>query len=124
MILEIRDLKKHFTVGEGKLLRAVDGVSLAVKENEIVGLVGESGCGKSTLGRTIVGLYDKTDGSVYYKGEKLPTSFKAEDFRRFSREIRRRLARVRGCRRWSRLTLRSRASDLQSPRPQRSFGRP
>jgi len=87
MILEIRDLKKHFHVADGKLLRAVDGVSLSVNENEIVGLVGESGCGKSTLGRTIVGLYDKTEGSVIYKGEKLPTSFKPEDFRRFSREI-------------------------------------
>lgn len=87
MILEINDLKKHFEVGPGKTLKAVDGIRLSVKENEIVGLVGESGCGKSTLGRTIVGLYDKTAGEVIYRGEKMPTSFSAKDFKRYSREI-------------------------------------
>ena len=86
-LLEIRDLKKHFEVGKGKTLKAVDGIHLSVRENEIVGLVGESGCGKSTLGRTIVGLYDKTSGEVIYRGARMPTRFSANDFKRFSREI-------------------------------------
>ncbi len=66
-LLEVRNLKKHFNVEKGRL-HAVDGVSLKIQKNEIVGLVGESGCGKSTLGRTLVGLYDKTSGDVYYDG--------------------------------------------------------
>ncbi len=50
----------------------------SVKENEIVGLVGESGCGKSTLGRTIVGLYDKTDGEIYFNGQSKERYFSRE----------------------------------------------
>jgi oligopeptide/dipeptide ABC transporter ATP-binding protein len=86
-ILEIRGLKKHFEVDRGKFLHAVDGVSLSVAANEIVGLVGESGCGKSTLGRTLVGLYDKTSGEVIYDGRRLPTRYSAADYKQYSREI-------------------------------------
>lgn len=86
-ILEIKGLKKHFKLNKHKTLHAVDGVSLSIKKNEIVGLVGESGCGKSTLGRTLAGLYPKTDGDVFYEGEKLPQKYTANDFRRFSRAI-------------------------------------
>ncbi len=87
MILEVRDLKKHFPVGRGRVLQAVDGVSLSIRENEVVGLVGESGCGKSTLGRTIVGLYDKTSGEVHYRGQRLPAHYSANDFRKYARKI-------------------------------------
>ena len=86
-LMELRSVKKHFEVAKGKTLHAVDGVSLSIKENEIVGLVGESGCGKSTLGRTIVGLYDKTDGEIWFQGEKLPQSYTADDYTRYSRHI-------------------------------------
>jgi oligopeptide/dipeptide ABC transporter ATP-binding protein len=86
-ILELRDVRKHFKVGRGKVLKAVDGVSLAVAEREVVGLVGESGCGKSTLGRTIVGLYERTAGEVLYRGTPLPRRFRADDFRRYARKI-------------------------------------
>jgi oligopeptide/dipeptide ABC transporter ATP-binding protein len=85
-ILEVKNLKKHFNVERGRL-HAVDGVSLKINANEIVGLVGESGCGKSTLGRTLVGLYDKTSGEVYYNGERLPTSYTAADYKKYSRQI-------------------------------------
>jgi oligopeptide transport system ATP-binding protein len=85
-ILEVKNLKKHFNVEKGRL-HAVDGVSLKIQQNEIVGLVGESGCGKSTLGRTLVGLYDKTSGEVYYNGERLPTSYTAQDYKKYSRQI-------------------------------------
>ena len=52
-------------------VHAVDRVSLAVREGEVVGLVGESGCGKSTLGRIGCGLYEPTDGVVRYRGQAL-----------------------------------------------------
>jgi oligopeptide/dipeptide ABC transporter ATP-binding protein len=86
-LLSIRNLKKHFRVGKNKTLHAVDGVNLDIFENEIVGLVGESGCGKSTLGRTLAGLYEKTAGEVFFRGEKLPQSYKPSDFVRLSKEI-------------------------------------
>jgi oligopeptide/dipeptide ABC transporter ATP-binding protein len=86
-ILELRGVTKHFPLGRGRVLKAVDGVSLDVAEREVVGLVGESGCGKSTLGRTIVGLYPKTAGEIRYRGEALPARYRAEDFRRHARKI-------------------------------------
>jgi oligopeptide transport system ATP-binding protein len=86
-ILELKNLKKHFKIRKTDTVHAVDGVSFDVHENEILGLVGESGCGKSTLGRTLVGLYEKTSGEVYLKGERLPAKYTPNDFRRFSRHI-------------------------------------
>lgn len=87
MMLEIRQLEKKFEVKKGKILHAVDGVSLSIAENEVVGLVGESGCGKSTLARVLMGLYDKTAGEVIFDGEKMPVSYSAADFKRHSRKI-------------------------------------
>src|SRR5918993_2806494 len=78
-LLEIRNLKKYFPVGEGFFSRgkgavkAVDGVNLTIEEGETVGLVGESGCGKSTLGRTILRLIEPTSGEVNFFGKNLLT---------------------------------------------------
>ncbi len=78
-LLEIRNLKKHFPVGEGLFSRnkgavkAVDGVSLTVEEGETLGIVGESGCGKSTLGRTILRLVEPTSGEIYFQEKNLLT---------------------------------------------------
>src|SRR5882757_1920103 len=76
--LEIKDLKAHFPVERGIVFRrcigtvkAVDGVSLSLRQGEILGLVGESGCGKSTLGRTILQLIPPTDGAVILAGRNL-----------------------------------------------------
>lgn len=71
MILEIKDLKVYFQRKSGAAVKAVDGVSLAVKENEILGLVGESGCGKTTLARAVLGLAEKTSGRIYFEGSDL-----------------------------------------------------
>jgi oligopeptide/dipeptide ABC transporter ATP-binding protein len=86
-LLDVRGVSRHFDLGRGRVLQAVDGVSLAIGEREVVGLVGESGCGKSTLGRTVVGLLDKTAGDVVYRGEVLPARYRSGDFRRWARKI-------------------------------------
>jgi oligopeptide/dipeptide ABC transporter ATP-binding protein len=71
-ILEVNDLKMYFPIYGGLLQRvkghvkAVDGVSMALREREVLGLVGESGCGKTTVGRTILRLYDPTSGEIRF----------------------------------------------------------
>jgi oligopeptide transport system ATP-binding protein len=68
-ILEVKNLKKHFNLGNGRILKAVDGLNFAIKRGETFGLVGESGCGKSTAGRTIINLYEATDGQILFNGK-------------------------------------------------------
>lgn len=70
-LIEVKNLKKYFTVGSGAILKAVDDISFAIKEGETLGLVGESGCGKSTTGRTIIRLYEATGGEVIYNGKNI-----------------------------------------------------
>ena len=69
IILETKDLKKHFNLKGGRVVKAVDGVSIQVERGKTLGLVGESGCGKSTLGRTIIRIYDPTEGQVILNGK-------------------------------------------------------
>lgn len=71
MLLEVKNLKKYFKVGRGSYLKAVDDVSFSIEKGETLGLVGESGCGKSTLGRTLIGLYDPTEGSIQFEGKEI-----------------------------------------------------
>ena len=87
MLVKTDSLKKYFELGPGQQLHAVDGVSLAIKENEILGLVGESGSGKSTFGKTLIGLLDRTGGAAFYNDALLPSSFSVQDHRRLSREM-------------------------------------
>ncbi|WML37205.1 oligopeptide/dipeptide ABC transporter ATP-binding protein [Clostridium sp. OS1-26] len=67
-LIEVKNLKKYFNVGNGSMLKAVDGVSFNIKKGETLGLVGESGCGKTTCGRSVLGLYSATDGEVLFEG--------------------------------------------------------
>lgn len=85
-ILEVRDLKRHFNVGYNQVLKAVDGISFAIKRGETFGLVGESGCGKSTVGRTIIRLYEATAGDVLFKGENI-YRFKGHQVKQFNRSL-------------------------------------
>jgi len=72
-LIEVKNLKKWFCVRRGfwrskhKYVRAVDGVSFGIKKGETLGLVGESGCGKTTVGRTIIRLYNPTEGKILYE---------------------------------------------------------
>lgn len=72
-LIEVENLKQYFPIRMGlfktQMLKAVDDVSFKIKPGETLGLVGESGCGKTTVGRSIVRLYEPTEGSVYFDGE-------------------------------------------------------
>lgn len=68
VLLDVQNLKKYFQVGKNQTLKAVDDVSLQIYKGETLGLVGESGCGKSTFGRTVIHLYEPTDGTVTFDG--------------------------------------------------------
>lgn len=68
-LLELTDVAVEYRVSGRDRVRAVDGVSLAVRPGEIVGLVGESGCGKSSLARVAAGLAPPSGGTVRLEGE-------------------------------------------------------
>ncbi len=76
-LLEVENLKKYFPVKKGLFsrtigeVRAVDGISFAIKRGETLGLVGESGCGKTTVGRSILRLIEPSAGRITFNGENL-----------------------------------------------------
>ena len=77
-LVVVQELKKYFPVTRGLILqrrvgfvRAVDGVSFTIQAGETLGMVGESGCGKTTVGRTMLGLYPATSGSVVIDGDDI-----------------------------------------------------
>lgn len=93
-LLELEDLEKHFYQNRslvdsllfrtGETIRAVDGVSMTLRPNEVKGIIGESGCGKSTLIKTLIGVEQNTGGWMRYRGEKISDFSKTEmkEFRR------------------------------------------
>ncbi|KIL45688.1 ABC transporter ATP-binding protein [Jeotgalibacillus soli] len=86
-LLEINDLKLYFNKGTANEVRAVDGISFDIYKGETLGLVGESGCGKSTTGRTIIRLYNATDGEVLYKGENVHKAKNKAQLLKFNRTM-------------------------------------
>ena len=84
-IVQLKDVKVHFPVLQGTwfkrrpvMVKAVDGVTLAIQPGEVLGLVGESGCGKSTLARAIMQLVPVTSGSIKLGDRDLTTASPAE----------------------------------------------
>lgn len=71
VLLEVNNLSKRFYLKQGKVLDAVDDVSLIIHKNETLGLVGESGSGKSTLGQLIMGLLERSAGEISFEGRAL-----------------------------------------------------
>ncbi|HKL47560.1 MAG TPA: ATP-binding cassette domain-containing protein [Candidatus Izemoplasmatales bacterium] len=77
-VLSVKNLKQHFTSGFGKnklVVKAVDGISFDIYKGEVFGLVGESGCGKTTTGRSIIKLYEPTDGEVKFLGNLISAGY-------------------------------------------------
>ncbi len=86
-LLQIKDLKQHFNIGKANEVKAVDGISFDIYKGETLGLVGESGCGKSTTGRSIIRLYDATDGEVLYEGDNVHGKKSKKDLKKFNRKM-------------------------------------
>ena len=86
-LLEVKHLKKYFHVGKNQTLKAVEDVSLEIYKGETLGLVGESGCGKSTFGRTVIQLYEPTDGTIIYDGREVNGSLSQADRHEFTRKM-------------------------------------
>lgn len=89
VLIEVKNLKKYFKIDKGlfsepQYVKAVDDVSFYIKKGETFGLVGESGCGKSTTGRTVIRLYDVTEGNIIFDGVDLAkaTENQLKDYRR------------------------------------------
>jgi peptide/nickel transport system ATP-binding protein len=93
VILEIEDLTKHFPMRTQGIIRrpadpvkAVDGISFALRKGETLGLVGESGCGKSTAGRTLLQLVEPTAGKITYQGRDI-TGTRGKELQRLRTEM-------------------------------------
>jgi len=86
ILLEARNLKKQYDLpappfGQKKVIHALDGVNISLRQGEILGLAGESGCGKSTVAKLLMGLEPPTSGEILFRGNKISQFSKAEKFR-------------------------------------------
>lgn len=87
VLIEVKELEKHFKVGKGRVLRAIDGLTFSIYKGETLGLVGESGCGKSTVGRTMVQLYSPTKGQILFENENLHTKMSKSNVKKYKKKM-------------------------------------
>lgn len=91
-VLEVENLKKYFTVNNGKMfgeklyLKAVNDVTFSIEKGKTLGLIGESGCGKSTIGKTVMGLSKATSGTIKYQGREI-NSYSTKEMKEFRRKV-------------------------------------
>ncbi|WP_379969961.1 ABC transporter ATP-binding protein [Ectobacillus sp. sgz5001026] len=85
-LIEVKNLKQHFSVSGG-VVKAVDGITFDIYKGETFGLVGESGSGKSTTGRSIIRLYDATDGEVKFDGVDVHGKKSRVELKKFNRKM-------------------------------------
>ncbi|KOP84156.1 dipeptide ABC transporter ATP-binding protein [Cytobacillus solani] len=85
-LLEVKNLKQYFSSGSN-VVKAVDGINFDIYKGETFGLVGESGCGKSTTGRTIIRLYEATDGEVLYNNVNIHDKRVSGDLQKLNQNI-------------------------------------
>lgn len=82
-LLEVRNLKQYFPIDKKSVVKAVDNMTFDIYEGETFGLVGESGSGKSTTGRTIIRLYDPTEGEIIFDGKNISDKKLSKDTKTF-----------------------------------------
>ncbi|MEG2245886.1 MAG: ABC transporter ATP-binding protein [Paraclostridium sp.] len=82
-LLEVKNLKQYFPIDKKSVVKAVDDVTFHIYEGETFGLVGESGSGKSTTGRTIIRLYDPTEGEIIFDGKNISNHKLDKDVKAF-----------------------------------------
>ena len=88
ILYDVKNLKRYFPAKRG-IVKAVDDVTFQIARGETFSLVGESGCGKTTCGRTLLGIYPRTSGTILYKGKDMSKLDRREqkDFKRFNQMI-------------------------------------
>lgn len=88
ILYDVKNLKRYFPAKRG-IVKAVDDVTFQIARGETFSLVGESGCGKTTCGRTLLGVYPATSGTILYKGKDMSELDRREqkDFKRFNQMI-------------------------------------
>lgn len=85
-LIEVNHLSKFFNLGHSNILKAVNDLNFSIAQGETVGVVGESGCGKSTAGRTMMRLYEPTNGEVLFNGKNI-YSMRGAELRQLRRDM-------------------------------------
>jgi oligopeptide transport system ATP-binding protein len=86
-LLKVKNLRQHFKISRNFTVKAVNGVSFEIFPGETYGLVGESGSGKTTIGRSIIRLYDPTDGEIIFNRDKISGALDGKTRRRLRKNM-------------------------------------